>query len=128
MNDLNIAANEGNLDFIIKFVEINGILNDQLYDVLNYASEYGHLNIIEYLNKTKKLNNKHLLQSLSNSDIFWDEIISIKYSGKDFVYDATVPNTKNFIGNGIVLHNTAASISVALSLALENKFSNYICH
>ncbi|MBI2148905.1 hypothetical protein HYU23_04445 [Candidatus Woesearchaeota archaeon] len=98
------------------------IYESYIYKFRNPSRE-GLNNIVEYFNKTKKLDNKNLLQLLANSDIFWDEIKSINYSRRAFVYDATVPGTKNFIGNGIILHNTAASLSVALSYALQNKLT-----
>jgi len=40
-------------------------------------------------------------------DIFWDQIVSIKkVKGEPFVYDLTIPNCHNFIGNGIFVHNS----------------------
>jgi replicative DNA helicase len=46
------------------------------------------------------------LEALANSDVFWDEIISIEELGTEEVYDATVPGTHNFIANDIVVHNS----------------------
>jgi replicative DNA helicase len=46
------------------------------------------------------------LSNLANSDIFWDEIISITPLGFDKVYDATVPGTHNFVANDIIVHNS----------------------
>ncbi len=47
------------------------------------------------------------LYSLANSDIFWDRITSInKVKGEEYVYDLTIPNNHNFIGNGIFVHNS----------------------
>jgi hypothetical protein len=40
------------------------------------------------------------------SDILWDKIVSIKAIGYEHVYDIEVQGTHNFIGNGIVAHNT----------------------
>ncbi len=61
-----------------------------------------------------------LLRRLGESDIFWDKIIEIKETGKDFVYDATIPNTHNFIGNGIVLHNTEAACLPLFDKIIKN--------
>lgn len=52
------------------------------------------------------------LKCLGNSDIFWDEIISIEYYGKGRTYDLTVDRHHNFVANGIIVHN---SHSVAYS-------------
>ena len=47
-----------------------------------------------------------ILLKLQNSDIFWDEIISIKKMGEAKVYDATIETTHNFIANNIFAHNS----------------------
>lgn len=47
-----------------------------------------------------------ILLKLQNSDIFWDEIISIKKIGEAKVYDATIEATHNFIANNIFIHNS----------------------
>jgi replicative DNA helicase len=44
--------------------------------------------------------------NLANSDIYWDEILSIEANGEEAVYDLTVEKLHNFIGNNIVLHNS----------------------
>jgi replicative DNA helicase Mcm len=52
------------------------------------------------------------IETLSNSDIYWDEIAKVEviHSKDPFVYDLTIPNTHNFLVNGIIVHNTAAVI------------------
>ncbi len=40
----------------------------------------------------------------------WDEIVSIKKVGRERVYDIEVKGTHNFVGNGIIAHNTIAAI------------------
>ncbi|MHA1940957.1 MAG: LAGLIDADG family homing endonuclease [Candidatus Hodarchaeales archaeon] len=74
--------------------------------------------ILGDLIKLKKLKHEDykskllFLKKLSNSDIFWDEIIEkeIIPPKSEFVYDLSVPTTHNFIVNGIIVHNTAAVI------------------
>ena len=47
-----------------------------------------------------KLNEFETLKKLSNSDIFWDEIISIKILEGNFkVYDICVPENHNFVAD-----------------------------
>jgi replicative DNA helicase len=46
------------------------------------------------------------LKALAESDLFWDEIVSIEPLGEQCVFDATVAGTHNFIANGIVVHNS----------------------
>ncbi len=43
---------------------------------------------------------------LANSDVYWDEIVSIEYSGEEEVFDLTVPGLHNFVVNNIVAHNS----------------------
>lgn len=40
------------------------------------------------------------------SSIYWDEVRSIEPLGEEEVFDATVPDTHNFIANDIIVHNS----------------------
>jgi len=58
------------------------------------------------------------LQRLAESDIFWDEIISIEIlDGKFTVYDVCVPENHNFVANDVIVHNsyTIGTMAEALS-------------
>lgn len=46
------------------------------------------------------------LASLSQSDVYWDEIVSIEPLGEEPVYDLTVEDHHNFVANNIVVHNS----------------------
>jgi replicative DNA helicase len=46
------------------------------------------------------------LLALAQSDVYWDEIVAIEYSGEEEVFDLTVPGLHNFIANNIVVHNS----------------------
>ncbi|MBM4465095.1 MAG: DNA polymerase III subunit alpha [Chloroflexi bacterium] len=48
------------------------------------------------------------LRRYSEGDIFWDEIVSIKYIGQKQTYDLTVQGTHNFVANDILVHNSHA--------------------
>ncbi len=51
--------------------------------------------------------NLTILKNLATSDIYWDRITSIEKTEKvPYVYDLTIPNNHNFIGNGIFVHNS----------------------
>ncbi|MEK7564941.1 MAG: hypothetical protein AAB501_01745 [Patescibacteria group bacterium] len=43
---------------------------------------------------------------VTESDVFWDEIVAIKPVGREQVYDIEVEDTHNFVGNDIFAHNT----------------------
>lgn len=46
------------------------------------------------------------LRDLAESDIFWDEIVSIESEGFQRTYDLSVPGTFNFVADDIYVHNT----------------------
>jgi replicative DNA helicase Mcm len=46
----------------------------------------------------------------ATGDVYWDEITSVENTGQKEVYDLTVPETHNFLGNGLVVHNTATAV------------------
>ncbi|RLE38756.1 chromosome segregation protein SMC [Candidatus Woesearchaeota archaeon] len=57
------------------------------------------------LNSSIKIVN--FFEVISSSEIFWDRVTSIrKIKGEPFVYDLTIPNCHNFIGNSIFIHNS----------------------
>ncbi len=57
------------------------------------------------------------LQNLANSEIYWDEIVSIEALGEGQVYDLTIPETHNFVANDICVHNTALALNIAQNIA-----------
>ncbi|MGC2235824.1 MAG: replicative DNA helicase [Pyrinomonadaceae bacterium] len=61
------------------------------------------------------------LENLSESEIFWDEIVSIEYAGNKQVYDLTIPKTHNFVANDICVHNTALCLTLAQNAAILEK-------
>ena len=57
------------------------------------------------------------LQMLATSDIFWDRITEINKTEKvEYVYDLTVPDNHNFIGNGLFVHNSNILDSICFVL------------
>ena len=61
------------------------------------------------------------LQNLATSEVYWDEIVSIQYVGRQQVYDLTIPETHNFVANDVCVHNTAFSLCVASNIARESR-------
>lgn len=49
------------------------------------------------------------ITAYATSDIYWDEIASIKPAGKEMTYDLTVPPHHNFVANDIIVHNSHAA-------------------
>jgi len=46
------------------------------------------------------------LEMYATNDVLWDSIASVEPIGEHDVYDVTVLGVHNFVGNGIVLHNS----------------------
>ncbi|MHA1690074.1 MAG: LAGLIDADG family homing endonuclease, partial [Candidatus Heimdallarchaeaceae archaeon] len=65
-------------------------------------------NIVLELKKQKSSEKIERLEYLAASDIFWDQIVEIKEITPNFewVYDLQVPETHNFVANGIFVHNS----------------------
>ena len=74
---------------------------------------------LDTVKKIAELLNSEKLNSLVNSDIFFDEIISIEYIGDFQTYDIGVPKTYNFIGNNVIVHNTWHLIEFAVAAVLQ---------
>ena len=71
---------------------------DKFFNFIQSAIEGRVLELKQILNT---------LYSLAHSDIFWDEIVKIKrVKGERYVYDLTVENNHNFVGNGLFVHNS----------------------
>src|SRR3989344_3409449 len=58
------------------------------------------------------------IKLLAESDIFWDEIVSMELlEGKFTVYDINVPNFHNFVANDIIVHNSYSQGVIAEGVA-----------
>ena len=51
-----------------------------------------------------------IVEETVDASLRWDEVVTATDTGPKEVFDLTVPGTHNFIGNGIVTHNTAAAV------------------
>ncbi|MEA5565351.1 replicative DNA helicase [Anabaena sp. UHCC 0399] len=56
--------------------------------------------------KVAKIVQSSELFALANSDVYWDEIVSIETSLEEEVFDLTVPGLHNFVANNIIVHNS----------------------
>jgi len=55
------------------------------------------------------------LRRYAESDIYWDQVVSIEYVGEKPTYDLSVADTHNFIANDILVHNSHAATYGALT-------------
>ena len=81
-----------------KFLKIDGWLR---LDELKVGDRLATPRILE-TGKNQNISD----DKLPESDIYWDELKEIKYSGIKEVYDATVPGNANFVANDIIVHNS----------------------
>ncbi|MFZ5478048.1 MAG: replicative DNA helicase [Myxococcota bacterium] len=49
-----------------------------------------------------------LLLARSESDLFWDRVVSVEPAGEEEVWDLTVPGTATWLADGVVSHNSGA--------------------
>ncbi|CAN5219498.1 hypothetical protein BH20ACI1_BH20ACI1_12320 [soil metagenome] len=70
--------------------------------VRNTGKDVTYLELEKFLQNCPQSNLSHYLEN----DIIWDEIISIEETGEEEVFDICVPDTKNFIANNLVVHNS----------------------
>jgi replicative DNA helicase len=61
------------------------------------------------------------LRELAESDVYWDEIVSIEPLGMEQVYDLTIPGTHNFVANDVCVHNTAMALNAIWHASGEKK-------
>ncbi|MBD2043007.1 replicative DNA helicase [Microcoleus sp. FACHB-672] len=64
------------------------------------------------------------IDCLANSDIYWDEIVSIEADGETEVYDLTVPDFHNFIANNLVVHNSIEQDADIVIMLYRDEYYN----
>ena len=82
-----------------------------MYELIKSSPKYIHISL-ENRAKLEKFYLKYM-----EDGIFWDEISSIEYLGKDTVYDVTIPNKHCFLGNGFLNHNSGKSALTAMTIS-----------
>lgn len=96
--------------YIRPSMEKNEVTNRQLYASIGTA--YGGMTIFKQnMGRSRALRiaeatNCEELNYLSNSDVYWDQVISIEEEGYEEVFDLTVPGPHNFVANDIIVHNS----------------------
>jgi replicative DNA helicase len=60
------------------------------------------------------------LRHLAESDVYWDEIVSIEPVGVKQVYDLTIPDTHNFVADDVCVHNTAFALNLIRNISVDH--------
>ncbi len=102
-------------------IEIRKVMNEKNISALQLAKKLNIASRLLYFDKRKigfqrgiinkigkELKSEKLI-NLANSDIYWDEIVSIKKAGTEMTYDLTISPDHNFIANDIIVHNSHAA-------------------
>ncbi|HEX5929798.1 MAG TPA: replicative DNA helicase [Solirubrobacterales bacterium] len=59
------------------------------------------------------------LEELADSDIWWDEVVSVEYAGEEETYDLDVPGLRNFVADDVIVHNSALVANIAENVAVK---------
>ncbi|ADZ31514.1 DnaB-like replicative helicase [Planktothrix phage PaV-LD] len=62
--------------------------------------------------------------TIENSDVYWDEIVSIIPTGEEEVFDLTVPGLHNFVANNIVVHNSTEQDADLVMMIYRDDYYN----
>jgi replicative DNA helicase len=88
-----------------------GMTKSQLGSGMEWATSsaqgiYGQSLSRERAARVARIINSSQLTVLAESDVYWDEIVSIEPDGETDVYDLTVDGPHNFVAADITLHNS----------------------
>lgn len=61
------------------------------------------------------------LAQLASSDLYWDTITSIEFTGHKQVFDLTVPDTHNFVAEDVLVHNTTFAMNMVETAVLHTE-------
>jgi replication factor C small subunit len=82
--------------------------------------------ITEIITNEKLITILELLDFLVKAEIFWDRVKKIEEKGYEKVYDLEIEGSHNFVGNGLVLHNTTLALIIAKELYGEQWKANVL--
>ncbi len=61
------------------------------------------------------------LETLADSDIWWDQVASIEEIGEEETYDLTVPGHHNFVADDVIVHNSTLVCNIAENVAVKHQ-------
>jgi len=74
------------------------------------------------MKKLAEILNSNALTQLAESDLYWDDIVSITPKEVEDVYDATVEDVHNFLANNIIVHNSLEQDSDLVMFLLRREY------
>lgn len=96
--------------FVIPSMQLCGISARQLQAGLGHAY-WGTTLYKQNVSRERAARLADIVQSaqiarLAQSDVYWDQVVSLEPDGEAEVYDLTVPGSENFVANDIIVHNS----------------------
>jgi replicative DNA helicase len=61
------------------------------------------------------------LEEHCDSDIWWDEVVSVEHAGEEETYDLDVPGLRNFVADDVIVHNSALVANIAENVAVKRE-------
>ncbi|MFB6220683.1 MAG: LAGLIDADG family homing endonuclease, partial [Halolamina sp.] len=80
------------------------------YQNLNHGDNPSRERAREMLGDRELGDVESIVEETVEADLVWDEVTAVDDTGKKELFDLTVPETHNFLANGVVTHNTAAAV------------------
>jgi replicative DNA helicase len=96
--------------YVVPAMQANGITTRQMMQGINTA--YCGTKIYEQnISRERAARIAHVVNSenitrLSESDVYWDQVVAIEPDGETEVFDLTVPGLHNFEAEGFIVHNS----------------------
>lgn len=83
---------------------------------IHLTRERAHLLAVELRSET--------LDAFANSDVYWDQVLTIESGGVSDVYDLTVERNHNFVAGDIVVHNSIEQDSDVVLFIYRDRLYN----
>ncbi|WLT39979.1 hypothetical protein NON20_04640 [Synechocystis sp. B12] len=114
--------------YVLPQIQIKGITTRDLQMRLGNAycgtALYKHNLSRERAAKIAAITQSPEIEKLSQSDIYWDSIVSITETGVEEVFDLTVPGPHNFVANDIIVHNSIEQDADLIMMIYRDEYYN----
>ncbi|MCA9964470.1 MAG: replicative DNA helicase [Anaerolineales bacterium] len=114
--------------FVVPAMEANGITSREMQARINQTycgtSLYQQNMSRERALRVANAVSCDTVSKLAQSDMYWDQIVSIEYDGEEEVFDLTVPGLHNFVASDIIVHNSIEQDSDIVMFIYRDEYYN----